>query len=105
MGVARQAGILRTSGRFVVGPGACVSTPDRWVVVCVMTFVEWLGEIELPPAYWLELDADLVVLHRPDGSVVAAFSAMGAEPAEVAAEASTDADREGKRPSRRRGER
>jgi hypothetical protein len=41
------------------------------------------GKLNLPPGYWVELDADLLELRRPDGSLVAAFSARGATPAEV----------------------
>ena len=39
----------------------------------------------LPSGYYLdELDGrDLVVLRRPDGSEVAVFSALGADPAEM----------------------
>jgi len=37
----------------------------------------------LPPGYRLEEDPDVLLLLRPDGSVVAAFSALGADPLEV----------------------
>ena len=43
--------------------------------------VRW--EEDLPPGYTLREDADLLILLRPDGSVVAAFSAQGADPLEV----------------------
>jgi hypothetical protein len=33
--------------------------------------------LELPPGYRLRLDPDLLLLCRPDGSEVAAFSARG----------------------------
>lgn len=33
---------------------------------------------QLPPGYYLERDPDLLTLHRPDGSFVAAFSVSGA---------------------------
>jgi hypothetical protein len=40
---------------------------------------ETVREIELPRHYYLdESDPDIVVLHREDGSFVAAFSASGA---------------------------
>jgi hypothetical protein len=42
------------------------------------------GKHNLPPGYYVELDADLMELHRPDGSLVAVFSARGATQAEVA---------------------
>jgi hypothetical protein len=42
------------------------------------------GKLNLPPGYYVELDADLIELHRPDGSLVAVFSARGATPAQVA---------------------
>lgn len=51
----------------------------------------WGEQIGLPPGYWIEHDATLVVLHRPDGSVVAAFNPMDADPEEIAAEAWGDA--------------
>jgi hypothetical protein len=46
----------------------------------------------LPFGYYLQLDADLLVLRRPDYSFVAAFSAMGADPFEVEAAVWEDAD-------------
>ncbi len=46
----------------------------------------------LPPGYRLERDADVFVLRRRDGSMVAAFSAQGADPAEVFAEAWEDSE-------------
>ena len=46
--------------------------------------------IQLPPGYWLERDADILILRRPDGSIVAAFSARGAEPSEVERAAAED---------------
>ncbi len=45
---------------------------------------------DLPPDYRLEENPDILLLLRPDGSVVAAFSAWGADPAEVFAEAWED---------------
>ena len=47
-------------------------------------------EEDLPPGYTLREDPDLLVLLRPDGSVVAAFSAGGADPMEVIAAAWED---------------
>ncbi len=44
-------------------------------------------EEELPPGYSLREDVDLLVLLRPDGSGVAAFSARGADPLEAIAAA------------------
>ena len=44
----------------------------------------------LPPGYRIQMDPDLLVLYRADGSMVAAFSAFGAEPEEVAREARED---------------
>jgi hypothetical protein len=41
------------------------------------------GKLRLPPGYRVELEADLIKLYRPDGSLVAAFSARGAAPSEV----------------------
>jgi hypothetical protein len=42
------------------------------------------GRLSLPPGYSLEHDADLLILHRKEGSVVAAFSVRGTKPSEVA---------------------
>jgi hypothetical protein len=39
--------------------------------------------IHLPAGYWLETDADTLILRRPDDSIVAVFSARGAEPSEI----------------------
>ena len=50
--------------------------------------MEW--EEYLPPGYSLRTDPDLLVLLRPDGSVVASFSARGAVPLEVIAAAWED---------------
>ena len=46
--------------------------------------------LHLPAGYWLERDADILILHRPDGSFVAAFSARGAEPSEIERAAAED---------------
>lgn len=56
------------------------------------TGVEWWEEIGLPPGYWLEHDADLIFLRRPDGGMVATFSVMGADPVEIAATAWEEAE-------------
>ncbi len=45
---------------------------------------------ELPPDYRPEEDPDVLLLLRPDGSLVAAFSAQGADPLEVFAAAWED---------------
>ena len=50
-----------------------------------------LRKDRLAAGYWIEHDATMIVLHRPDGSVVAAFNPMGADPEEIAAEAWGDA--------------
>lgn len=44
----------------------------------------------LPPGYRVKEDADLLLVLRPDGSTVAAFSALGADPLEVIAAAWED---------------
>ena len=46
--------------------------------------------VVLPPGYRLEMDADLLILGRDDGSMVAAFSALGADSEEVKREAERD---------------
>ena len=45
---------------------------------------------DLPPGYRLQQDPDVLLLLRPDGSVVAAFSAPAADPLEVSAAAWED---------------
>jgi hypothetical protein len=49
-------------------------------------------DLTLPAGYWLERDADLLVLHRPDNSIVAAFSARGVDPSEIERVAREDAE-------------
>ena len=46
----------------------------------------------LPAGYWVERDADILVLRRPDGSIVAAFSARGADPNEIERAAREDTE-------------
>jgi hypothetical protein len=41
------------------------------------------GKLPLPPGYSLEYGADVLLLRRKRGSVVAAFSAKGTTPSEV----------------------
>ena len=41
------------------------------------------GELSLPPGYTIEYGADVLLLRRGGGSVVAAFSARGATAKEV----------------------
>ncbi len=48
-------------------------------------------EPNLPPGYRLRRDPDLLLLRRPDGSVVAAFSASGAAEEAVERAAREDA--------------
>ncbi len=48
------------------------------------------GKLYLPPGYEVEHGADVLLLRRDDGSVVAAFSARGATPSEVARTAEAD---------------
>lgn len=38
---------------------------------------------DLPSGYYMEWDPDVLVLRRPDGSIVGAFSARGAAPEAV----------------------
>ena len=42
-----------------------------------------MQDLDLHAGYWLERDADILVLHRSDDSIVAAFSAQGADPSEI----------------------
>jgi hypothetical protein len=46
----------------------------------------------LPFGYYLDRDADLLVLRRPDGAFVAAFNAVGADLFEVELAVWEDAD-------------
>ncbi len=48
------------------------------------------GKMPLPPGYDLEFGADVLLLRRADGSSVAAFSARGVAPSEVARVAEVD---------------
>jgi hypothetical protein len=48
------------------------------------------GKLHLPPGYELLYGADVLLLRRDDGSVVAALSARGATPSEVARTAEED---------------
>ena len=48
------------------------------------------GKMPLPPGYELEYDADVLLLRRADGSMVAAFSVRGVFPSEVARVAEED---------------
>jgi hypothetical protein len=50
----------------------------------------------LPPGYDLEFGADVLLLRRADGSSVAAFSASGVAPSEVARIAEEDYRTKGK---------
>ena len=49
----------------------------------------------LPPGYSLDMDPDVLVLRRADGSTVAVFSAVGADPSAVEREAREDYRRSG----------
>jgi hypothetical protein len=49
-------------------------------------------ELRLPAGYWLERDADILILHRLDGSVVAAFNARGVNPTEIVEAAREDTE-------------
>ncbi len=44
----------------------------------------------MPPGYHVKLGVNLMALRRADGSMVAAFGASGADPAEVKEEAEKD---------------
>ncbi len=54
-----------------------------------------MGKLLLPPGYRIERDADLMTLHRADGSTVGAFVA-GAAPSEVVRTAEDDYRANGK---------
>jgi hypothetical protein len=48
------------------------------------------GKLSLPPGYGLEHGADVLLLRRQDGSVVATFSARDVAPGKVAHAAQAD---------------
>ncbi len=48
------------------------------------------GKLFLPPGYGLEHGADVLLLRRQDGSVVATFSAIDVAPAKVSRTAEAD---------------
>ncbi len=48
------------------------------------------GKLCLPPGYELEYGADVLLLRRADGSMVAAFSARATTPSELARTAEED---------------
>jgi hypothetical protein len=54
------------------------------------------GRLYLPPGYRLEYGADVMLLRRGDGSMVAAFSTRGVTPSEVARTAEADYRTHGK---------
>jgi hypothetical protein len=54
--------------------------------------MDGFNEHWLPFGYHLEQDASLLMLRRSDGSLVAAFSALGVDPFEVELSAWEDAD-------------
>ena len=53
---------------------------------------EWWGEICLPPRYWLNYDADPILLQRHEAPFVAAINLRSADPLEVAATAQEDTE-------------
>ena len=55
------------------------------------------GKMTLPPGYALEHGANVLLLRRKDGSVVATFSARNAAPSEVARTAERDYRASGRR--------
>jgi hypothetical protein len=54
------------------------------------------GKLYLPPGYGLEYGADVLLLRRSNGSMVAAFGVMSVAPAEVASIAEEDYRTHGK---------
>ena len=53
------------------------------------------GKLRLPPGYRIERDADIITLHRADGSIVGAFLA-GSAPSAVVRAAEDDYRANGK---------
>lgn len=47
-------------------------------------------KLQLPPGYYLELDADILKLRRQGGSVLAVYSAQGATKRAIEEEARVD---------------
>jgi hypothetical protein len=58
----------------------------------VRQIVDEQNRPKLPFGYYLECDADLLAVRRPDGSFVAAFNAVGADLFEVELAVWEDAD-------------
>jgi hypothetical protein len=54
--------------------------------------IDGLNAFRLPFGYYLELGADLLILRKSEGSFVAAFSTLGADPFEEELAAWEDAD-------------
>jgi hypothetical protein len=55
-----------------------------------------MAAMRLPEGYWIDrvTDPDVLILRRPDGSVVAVFSAWGAAAEAIEAAAQEDAGRD-----------
>jgi hypothetical protein len=73
-------------------PGVFVATPEgkrRMTTKLSALSAYRAGRLQLPPGYRLERDAEFMTLHRPDGSMVAAFAA-GAAPSVVVSTAEDD---------------
>ena len=82
------SGETGTALRSSSGACGCPGAPRPRAPFGHNTRVLW--EEDLPPGYRMREDADLLVVLRPDGSEVAAFSALGADPLEVIAAAWED---------------
>jgi hypothetical protein len=70
----------------------CRHPPGGESCAYVTSGAEWWEELSLPPRYWLEHDADPILLQRHDAPFVAAFNLRGAYPLEVAATAWEDTE-------------
>ena len=70
-----------------------MTSPFNRSVLCVVRSNEDKPNgVWLPFGYYLECDADLLILRRSDGSFVAAFDAVGADLFEVEIAGWEDAD-------------
>lgn len=77
-------------GRYVANAACVAHKPAARGMIS--DAIGYIGPSVLPDGYHIERDADVMALLRADGSVVAHFSARGAESQEVERTALADAE-------------
>jgi hypothetical protein len=81
----------------IVKPRLQGSTTERNMMERITGWAAYrAGKMPLPPGYELEHGANVLLLRREDGSMVAAFSASGMAPSEVVRQAEKDERTRGK---------